>query len=276
MKVMYLGTAASEGYPAIFCDCDNCRKARELGGKNLRCRAQTLINHDLLIDWNSDTLSNTYKYGLDFSKLNYLLITHTHEDHFQPWEFSLLAKPFAIKRGSDEKFNIYGSADIEAPIAENTQNFAERYAVKVNVIKPFEPQKIGEYTVTALKANHGSDNPYNYIIEQGGKAMLYAHDTGFLLPETYEYIKNSGVRFDFVSLDCTSGNSPMDYNSHMNIERNIITRDSFLKNGIADENTVFAVNHFSHGGADTLYEDMKRVAGEAGFVASYDGMTVEF
>ncbi len=49
MKIKYLGTAAAEGIPAIFCECKICKKARELGGKNIRTRSQALINDDLFI-----------------------------------------------------------------------------------------------------------------------------------------------------------------------------------------------------------------------------------
>ena len=35
MKFRYLGTAASEGWPALFCNCEYCLKAKKLGGKNL-------------------------------------------------------------------------------------------------------------------------------------------------------------------------------------------------------------------------------------------------
>ena len=35
MKFQYLGTAAAEDFPAVFCNCEYCQKARELGGKFL-------------------------------------------------------------------------------------------------------------------------------------------------------------------------------------------------------------------------------------------------
>ena len=75
MKFMYLGTSASEGYPAYFCECENCKKARKLGGKNIRGRAQAIINNELLIDWNADTLSRINKYGFSFSRLKAVIIT---------------------------------------------------------------------------------------------------------------------------------------------------------------------------------------------------------
>ena len=50
MKLKYLGTAAAEGYPAMFCNCENCRKAFAKGGKNIRSRIQALVEDALLID----------------------------------------------------------------------------------------------------------------------------------------------------------------------------------------------------------------------------------
>ena len=36
MKIKYLGTAAAEGVPAIFCDCETCRYVRKHGGKGCK------------------------------------------------------------------------------------------------------------------------------------------------------------------------------------------------------------------------------------------------
>ena len=85
MKVKVLGTAACEGVPAMFCNCENCVMARELKGKNLRARTQTLIESDMLVDFNADTYLNGQRFGLDLSAVKYFLITHTHCDHFVPW-----------------------------------------------------------------------------------------------------------------------------------------------------------------------------------------------
>ena len=55
MKFRYLGTAAAEGWPAVFCNCDHCHRAKKAGGRNIRTRSQALINDDLLIDFPSDS-----------------------------------------------------------------------------------------------------------------------------------------------------------------------------------------------------------------------------
>lgn len=82
MKFQYLGTAAAEGIPAIFCQCENCEKIRKKGGKNIRTRSQAIINDDLLIDFNADSYIHFLNNNIDTSKIKYCLITHTHSDHF--------------------------------------------------------------------------------------------------------------------------------------------------------------------------------------------------
>ena len=81
MKIKYLGTAAAEGIPAMFCKCDNCNRARALGGKNIRTRSQALIDGKILIDFPADSYMHELRYGIDFSDIPALLITHVHEDH---------------------------------------------------------------------------------------------------------------------------------------------------------------------------------------------------
>ena len=44
MKLTYLGTAAAEGVPALFCRCDFCRYARKAGGREIRTRAGALLD----------------------------------------------------------------------------------------------------------------------------------------------------------------------------------------------------------------------------------------
>ena len=38
MKITYLGTAAAESIPALFCNCTWCRQAKANGGKDVRSR----------------------------------------------------------------------------------------------------------------------------------------------------------------------------------------------------------------------------------------------
>ena len=78
MKITFLGTAAAEGFPAFFCNCEYCQTARAIKGKNIRTRHQTLINDDLLIDLPADTYLHALNNGLRFDKVKHLILTHAH------------------------------------------------------------------------------------------------------------------------------------------------------------------------------------------------------
>ena len=82
MKLKFLGTAAAEAAPALFCDCDYCEKARKAGGKNIRTRSQSVINDELLIDFPADTYLHVLHQGLPLHKIYHCIITHSHQDHF--------------------------------------------------------------------------------------------------------------------------------------------------------------------------------------------------
>ena len=77
MKLLYLGTAAAEGWPAPFCQCDNCKAARIKKGKNIRSRPQVLINDDLLMDYGPDTFCHSLQYDLNLDLVKTVLRLHT-------------------------------------------------------------------------------------------------------------------------------------------------------------------------------------------------------
>ena len=56
MKLKYLGTAAAEGIPALFCRCEMCAYARKAGGKEIRRRAGALLDGTLKLDFGPDSL----------------------------------------------------------------------------------------------------------------------------------------------------------------------------------------------------------------------------
>ena len=84
MKFKYLGTAAAEVVPALWCTCDTCRKCRQNGGKDIRRRASYLIDDDTMVDFGPDANWQVREFGIDLSAIRRLLITHPHEDHLDP------------------------------------------------------------------------------------------------------------------------------------------------------------------------------------------------
>ncbi len=284
MKLLYMGTAAAEGIPAMFCHCPLCVRARVLGGKNIRSRSQTLINDDLLIDFGPDSFWHACRYGLDFGNIKYLLITHAHEDHYMPSELDYRHEPFAHmrKEGEDappplEICISKGSFAYEgARYSENAYLANDPDAYIFRFAEAFIPMCLGRYTVTPLTANHAPGfEALIYLISDGEKTVLYAHDSGLLPEETLDYLKQTKPHVDFASLDCTGMASGHNTGGgkHMNLERNTVTRDQLTALGCADGKTVFCCNHFSHNGKST-HEELEQIMAKHGFMVSYDGMEV--
>lgn len=277
MKIKFLGTAAGEGIPAVLCNCEICEKSRRLGGKNLRARSQAMIDDILLIDMPPETYSNFHKHGINLLDIKYWIITHTHSDHFYEKEFLFTKNGnFAHHESDWHGIELYGSIDLKEPLSKVISDDDHKDYIRYSPKTAFVPFYCGEYKITPLKANHSTNNPFIYIIEKGGKSLLYAHDTGLFLEETWEYLKSLDIKFDLVSLDCTAG-SMMDYHypMHMCLGWNIICRDDLIKYGLADCNTKFILNHFSHNGPDVVYDDFKVIAEKHGFLTSYDGLEIE-
>ncbi len=246
MKIKYLGTAAAEGMPALFCQCKACEYAREHGGKDVRTRSQAIIDDTLLIDFPADTYMHALVHGFPLHKIHHCIITHSHEDHLYPADIAMRAQGFASDLGEDtEPLHIYGSRAIkkESARAMTMYDLEQTNRVNYHMLFPFETYEIGEYEVIPLIASHDpTSGPYIYIIKKDGKALLYGNDTDIFPKETWDYLEKNPVRLDFVSLDCCNGAGPIDYNfAHMNFERNLVVKERLIKLGCADEKTLFCI-----------------------------------
>lgn len=273
MKIKYLGTAAYEGVPSLFCECRVCKLSRERGGRNLRSRSQALIDGDLLIDFNADTVWHYQKYGFDWGKICGVLITHSHSDHLYPEDIAMAARWFshehrplhfyAARDGYEKIMRV--AAETEGGAAASQIREGERFFVG------------GKYSVLPMRANHdASASPVIFSVAAEGRRLLYAHDTGVFPDETWKFLKKEG-RFDFISLDCTGclalGGDWVD--GHMSFGTNLKVIQRMRKEKLIDENTAVVVNHFSHNGGQT-YDEMRAAAEAHGVTVSYDGLEIEF
>lgn len=278
MKVKFLGTAAAEGVPALFCQCDVCKRSRAAGGRNIRTRLQTLVDDSLLIDFPPDTYWHVITNDIDLSQIEHCLVTHSHSDHLYPDDVSFRRNGYAHLTEAPRYLNFHASmptlehlksspmSDLNADEDSSGARIYRHYA--------FESFWAGEFLVTALPANHSTEEPFIYIVKRRGKSLFYAHDTGPLKDETWEWLEENTPHFDIVSLDCTSAVKHENSGRHMTFEQCVAVRNRLKKLGCIDEKTVMCLNHFSHNGRVT-YDEFAPLAEKEGFVAAYDGMTVE-
>ncbi len=282
MKIQYWGTAAAEGVPGIFCNCENCRTARLVKGRNIRTRSQILINNDLLIDFGPDTYYHTLKYDFDMSRLENILVTHPHTDHFYADELTNRLPQYA-KDPFIATMVIHGAPDTLAAIcavSDKDVRYRRQSRMVFDTLRAFEPRKIGCYIVTPLPAKHTTESPFIYLIEDGSSSVLILSDSGRPGLEVYEYLETHGVVLDAISFDTTYGymNAIELKGSdahHMGLIDNYAVRELLILRGIATRDTVCIANHFSHQGMDIEYDRMCEHAEEIGFTVSYDGMVVE-
>lgn len=278
MKLQFLGTAAYEGIPALFCECETCRKARELGGKNMRTRSQAIIDDRILIDFNADTYAHFLKYNVPMAKLKTCIVTHSHSDHF--YQEDMIARfngPYAHVN-NDEPLKIYGGKDVyEKTAAAIERNRVPEKDLQAVLIKPFETFEAEGYKITALNAAHDPNSvPYIYLIEKDGKVVFYSMDTWFYPDDTMEFLSKYDKKIDLVVFDCTFGDKPNEWKGHMNVEQCGVMRDKLCEMGLCGDNTKYILNHFSHNGGSVLYDEMIHIARENNYDLSYDGMIVEF
>ena len=282
MKIQYWGTAAAEGVPGIFCNCETCRLARQEKGRKIRTRSQVLINDDLLIDFGPDTLSNSLKYDFNLTYLEHLLITHPHEDHLYTEELWHRLQGYACEIGAPS-LSIHGSEDTlmkMCKVDEEYKGFQNQSRVLYDVMKPYETRQIGRYMVTPLPAEHGTKQPFVYLIEEGDKSFLLLNDCGRPSYELYEYLIKRGIVLNAISFDTTYGyeNVLAKYgvaDHHMGLIDNVSVKGFLDINGLTDKNTVCVATHFSHQGVDADYDKMCEHAEKYGFIISYDGLTLE-
>ena len=278
MKIQYLGTAAAEGLPALFCECETCKRAAFLGGRNIRTRSQAIIDDTLLIDYPADTYMHFLTRGIPLGKINTCIITHSHGDHLYPAEIEMRKNGFSHLKNTSPLTFYAAESGYNAITNVITAHDIPESDVKAVKVTPFVPFVAEGYTVTPIKAEHDKKaSPVFYAVEKDSRSLLYAHDTSEPCEESMQCLRGFEKPFDIISLDCTQANDEtVPYVGHMCLNKCDAFREVLLREGIANKNTIFILNHFSHNGKDSVYDDFSKIASARGFLTSYDGMTVEF
>lgn len=276
MQVTYLGTGAAEGIPAVFCNCECCKRARANG--EVRSRTQIILDGELSVDFPPDAFYHQAVSGADLSAVRYLLATHSHMDHFYAHDFVLRGYKYAADMTSPS-LDIYANAEVCDVYAESIRREMRAdvaATIRLHKIGAFEEVTFGGWRVHTLKASHSSREPLLFLIDKGEKRVLHLHDTALLPEEDYTYLQKIGGRAaDLITLDCTLlWNGASENARHMGLSENAAVIDRLEKIGFADGNTKKVITHFSHNGNPTK-ESLRRAEEEFGFIAAYDGMTLE-
>lgn len=276
MKIKYLGTAAAEGFPALFCECAACRRAAPAGGKNIRLRSGALINDCILMDLTPDIYAQKLRYGLNLLELKAIVITHSHTDHFAGAELTKRSSPDYCAAGPSVPLPVYGNESV-CQVGRDSLNFefhrTEDASIQFHPVHGFQSFAVHDLEFTAIPARHDDrEECLVYLIRQGGHAMLYANDTGLPAEESLDFLR--GIPLDILSLDCTFGANPAATPTHMGLPENLLLVDALKRRGNITDRTQIIATHFSHN-CGAIHEELSHTFEKHGITAAYDGMEAE-
>ena len=179
MQIKVLGSAAAEGWPALFCECDICKYAWEHKGKDVRRRTSYLLNDDVMIDYGPDVYGQSLQFDIDLSKIGAIFFTHSHDDHCDPVEFAWRRQGFSVVT---KDLHVYANQTTLNRIQQRLMNGDwERYHIIPHLTLPGVPFQFKQYKVMPILAQHAAypEIPLNYIIQDAeGKTALIGNDTG--------------------------------------------------------------------------------------------------
>lgn len=282
MIVTFLGTAAANAYPEAFCRCENCERARALGGPSLRKRSAALINDDLLIDLGPDIMTASSMHGRPLTGVRYCLQTHAHADHLDTSHFLSRSPGYGVVGAPRLHFYASpGTLRVAAQLLERDcapaslfdPQVGERLNLEIHQIEALQSFTAGPYQVTAFPANHDPTvDPLLYAIEADGRSVFYGTDTAELPEETWQAFHQHELRFDVLILDHTYG--PDEQGSdHLSacqfIEHMARMREEGL---LADQARVLAT-HIAHEG-NPVHPELADFAARHKYEIAYDGLVV--
>jgi phosphoribosyl 1,2-cyclic phosphate phosphodiesterase len=282
MIITFLGTAAANAYPEAFCRCDNCERARALGGPSLRKRSAALVNDDLLIDLGPDIMTASNMHGRPLSRVRYCLQTHAHADHLDTSHllsrspgYGVVGAPrlhFYASPGTVQRAAQLLERDC-APASLLDREVGERLNLEIHQIEALQSFTIGRYQVTAFPANHDPTvDPLLYAVEADGRRIFYGTDTATLPEETWQGFHRRKLRFDVVILDHTYG--PDEPGSDHLSARQFIEHVARMREEdlLTDQARAFAT-HIAHEG-NPVHPELVGFAARHGYEIAYDGLTV--
>lgn len=282
LSLTFLGTSAANAYPEAWCSCDNCERARDLGGPSLRKRSAALMRDDLLLDLGPDIMAAAQMHGCPLTNVRYCLQTHAHADHLDPSH--LLSRSPGYGVVGAPRLDLYASpATLQRLARTYARDLAgdrlsdpetlERLNLNLCPIEPWQTVELGPYQVLAVPANHEpAEACLLFAVRTTEDAVFYGTDTARLPEDVWQGLRLSGWCFDTVVLDHTYG--PDEPGSDHLCAREVAEHVARMREEglLSDRGRAFAT-HISHEG-NPPHPELSVWASEHGYEIAHDGLTV--
>jgi len=282
MQLTFLGTAAANGYPEAFCQCERCEKARVLGGPSLRKRSAALINDDLLIDLGPDIITASNLHRRPLTNVRYCLQTHAHADHLDPSHLLSRSPGFGVIGAPQLHF--FASAATLQRLAHTFERdladyglldpgASQRLNLEIHVIQGLKPFTAGPYRIIAFPANHDpAVEPLLYAIQAGSKTVFYGTDTAALPEESWQAFHRHQLQFDLVILDHTYG-PDQPGSDHLCALQLAEHAARMREEGLLTNKARVFASHIAHEG-NPVHPELATFAAQHGYEVAYDGLAI--
>jgi len=293
MTLTFLGTSAGEEYPGIWCECAYCETARKLGGRNIRRNSCAVIDDDVMIDIGKSAHIQAERFGINLRKIETLLVTHSHNDHFNthtlwarqmPPGYDLL--PQSERQGLvSSRFsplpmlNMFGSNQVFETLKADGKGFdSERWNLDFTVVEPFRTYTAPGLEFFTLDGNHtdsyeNNSRAVNYIITRDGVTFLYLSDSGFPFDATLDAIKR--FKYDFIITEGTFGQSTGGTSGHMRLDINLRVLDFFNENRLWKGAPDYYLTHIAPHWTPP-HDEYVKIVENHGLKLAYDGLVLEY
>lgn len=284
MKLRFLGTSASAGFPNVHCRCENCNAARVAGGKSLRRMVSAMIDDDLIIDLGPDVDAACRDQGLILGDVEWVLQTHPHADHIQPMHAIARGASWAAQNAKPlEWFGARSSIEVilnglgksAAKMDMVVDDAVTPAKLRLTTIEPWQELQFGPYRVQTIAANHDAAvDPMLFAIAKDGRHLLWGSDTTTLPADTWPRIAEMGWKFDVVVFDHNDGFMRDASPTHMGSDAVLSEYARMRGLGLVSETTRLLGTHIAHHSNSTHEVESAR-AQALGYDIAYDGLVVE-
>lgn len=285
MKIRFLGTGAATAAPLPFCRCDFCRELREK--RIFRRRASLLINDDLIIDFGPDVPQMAAETNIDLTKIETVLQTHSHADHFDAGhivtripgyapedlpELLMIGSPLTLGHIREKLMREEGDdADIFSADACRAMNLTVRAA------EPGRAIYTCRYEIYPIAVPHDvRDGSVIYVVRDAsdGKTVLYATDCPPFTDEVWQAL--SRFRLDCAVMDHTYGTLPRKAPcaSHMDAHTFAAVLRRLRDAGVLKPGASSFATHISHEAHGSIAL-MQRFAAENHYLLPDDGDCID-